>query len=268
MRILAGLASLLALALGGCGESATTHPQATGRVLPVDYTKFGGVGGITQRLSVDARGGARLDGYAFTLRADEREELAAAEKDVDFAANAGHDRGDAHPDAFVYGLIVDGRTILDGDYVIPSPVTPLVGVLDRLAIAHSPERRALERKARHDLVLFSRDGGVAGEHVELRIAPDGGARVMFGAPPYGGQVVKVKVNAGLLASVKHELDAGDPEGLRSSQDPNLVVADGFSYLVIARGTTITATDPVSNQRLERLLEALGQIVESARPKQD
>lgn len=262
-----GLLVIVALALAACGgNEQRSDPAGPPAAVPaIDYVKAGGVGGIEQRLRVDVSGAATLDDYAFTLRDDERAELAAAARGVDFAANAGHGRGDAHPDAFVYSLRVAGRPVLDGDYVIPRPVTALVAALDRLVAAHSPARRALEREARGLLLVLVRDGGVAGEHVELRLAKDGRARVTFGYPGYDRHTVRLIPSDEQLAAIRRELGAGDPEGLRSPRDPNLMVADGFSYLVITGGATIAASDPLRNRRLERLLQALQALVENARP---
>ena len=251
------MALLLALAVigaPGCGGTS-----ARSGLPALDYTKTGGIGGVREHLTVAADGVANLDGYAFTLDAAERADLARAVKGVDFAGNAGHGRGDAHPDAFVYALLVDGRPVLAGDYVIPSAVAPVTAALDRIAAAHSPARRRLEAEAKRYLVLMVRDGGVAGEHVELRLARDGRAIVTF-----QGQRTTTTAPAEALAAARRAL-AGDPEDLRSPQDPEIVVADGFSYLVITGDTTIEAGDPVKNPQLQRLLAALEQIVEAARP---
>jgi hypothetical protein len=266
-RRASGLLVLVVLALVACGsEEQQSDPGGPPAAVPaIDYARTGGIGGIEQRLRIGGSGAATLDGFAFTLRDDERAELATAAKGVDFAANAGHGRGDAHPDAFVYSLRVAGRPVLDGDYVIPQPVTALVAALDRLVAAHSPARRALEREARGLLVLMVRDGGVAGEHVELRLARDGRARVTFGYPGADRQTVRLTPTDEQLAAIRRELDAGDPASLRSPRDPSIMVADGFSYLVMTGGATIAASDPLDNPRLERLLQALEVLVGNARP---
>jgi len=250
--------------LAACGDdnSSSTGTGPTGTVPPgtstpaVAYTRFGGVGGGTTKLTVDADGNANLDGYAFPLSSDERTELAAAAKDVDFKGNAGHDRGDAHPDAFVYGLRVGDTEVLRDDYVVPTPVYPVVSVLERIAINHSPERRKVEEQARDKLVVLLRDGGVAAQHIELQIAPDGTTTASFGAPP-GNQadVRHYTLTPQLLAALKRDLEGG-PDGLRSPRDPNIVVADGFEYVVISDGQTISAADPVDNPKLVQLLQDL------------
>jgi hypothetical protein len=261
VRLLLALASLT---FAACGETSST-PREPGKLHALQYSRIGGVGGITTKLTVATTGSATLDGFVFELDADERAELVAATKDVDFEANAGHDRGDPHPDAFVYGLNVDGRPILARDYVIPNPLSPLINALERLARNHSPERRELEAQARNYLVVFVRDGGIAGEHVELRLDDDGRATVRLGGPPYGDQTFRRLVAPDELAAVTRELDAGDLADLRNPRDPNIVVADGFEYMVITGGTTISAADPIENPRLDRLLLALSQIVDRSRP---
>ena len=255
-----------AVTLAACGDAGdpttTTRTTTTGSasVLPLEYTRAGGVGGVNTKLTIDAGGAANLDGFAFTLTDDERAQLALATKDVDFAANAGKDRGDPHPDAFVYSLRVDGRDILLRDYVIPTPLGALVSALERLAANHSPARRQEEAEARKYLVVLYRSGGIAGGHLSLKVAEDGNARISF----EGDTEQTFRVDAEHLAALADALQ-GDPEDLRSPRDPNLVVADGFEYVVMTRGVTITAGDPVENERLGRLVGVLGEIAEGQRP---
>src|SRR5438105_744412 len=96
LRLYAALG--LCVLLAACGSS-DSPPERGGRLAPIEYTKAGGVGGVGLRLKVEADGVANLDGYSFVLRDEERADLTAAMRDVDFEANAGHDRGDPHPDA-------------------------------------------------------------------------------------------------------------------------------------------------------------------------
>jgi hypothetical protein len=225
--------------------------------------RIGGVGGDRLHLKIGADGRADLDGFAFTLAEDEREGLAAAADGVDFAANAGHDRGDGHPDAYLYDLRVGDIPVLEDDDDIPTPVGRVINALERIAANHSAARRELEEEARDQLVVMLRDGGVGAQHIELWIAPDGTARASFGNPPgQGADVRRFVVPDDLLDAVKRALPS-DPDDLRSHRDPNVVVADGFEYVLITGGETITAGDPVENDRLEQLLQALEQVLEFA-----
>ena len=257
---------VLALVLGACGSSgdtSSTVPHSGGAAVPaIDYTRTAGGSGGGIRLVIDTSGSAKLDDYAFVLSDDERAQLAAAAKDVDFKANAGHDRGDRNPAAYVYGLRVGDTPVLDNDTVVPTPVSGVVAVLERIATNHSPARRRLEVQARDKLVVMVRDGGVAAQHIELQIAPEGQATLSAGNPPgTAPDVHHFTVPPAQLAAIKRALAAG-PDALRSRQDPNIVVADGYTYLLITDGQTITAAEPVDNPKLDALLQALQQVLDS------
>ena len=257
--------SLVLAACGGSGDNGTTAPRTGGAAVPaIDYTRADSSSGSTLRLVIDASGNAKLDDYAFTLSDDERAQLAAAARGVDFKGNAGHDRGGRDPASYVYGLRVGDTPVLDNDTVIPTPVSGVVAVLERIATNHSPERRKLEAEAKDQLIVMVRDGGVAAQHIVLKIADDGRASAAFGNPPgTAPDVRRFTISPEQLMAVKRAL-AGGPDALRSKQDPNVVVADGYTYVLITGGQTITAAEPVDNPQLDELLQALQQVLETAR----
>lgn len=255
--------ALLAVAFTGCGGyDDVAAPPASIAGLPLDYSRAGGIGGESPRLTIDVDGGATLDGFAFALDDRERAAIAAATRGVDFKGNAGGGRGDPHPDAYTYGLTAGATKVLDGDYVIPTPIAPLVTALENVSERHSAARREQEKDARPYLVVFTRTGGIDGQYVSLRLKDDASARIVFDQS--GSDERSSQVSQEQLAAVRKELDAGDVADMQEPEDPN-VVADGFEYTVITDGVTITASDPVNNERLDRLLLALGRIVEDARP---
>jgi hypothetical protein len=104
------------------------------------------------------------------------------------------------------------------------------------------------------LLIFTRQGGLAGTNDRLILRPDGSYTVQTRTGTRTG-----KLTAQELAAVKATLDATDFNKMPSVNDGG-TVADGFTYSITYAGREITAEDGAVPPALQPVLGALSALL--------
>ncbi len=121
-------AFLILVMLPAC---ATVQP-----VLPIEYTRTGGIAGFNDHLKIDANGHGTLTRrsgvFDFELTADELGRLQAILRDADLAMIPENPSKPPVPDEFGYLLTYQGRTIKTSDTAMPEKLRPVIAWLNHL----------------------------------------------------------------------------------------------------------------------------------------
>ncbi len=144
--------------------------------------------------------------------------------------------------------------------VTPTPsVTPTPPVTPPVTPTPAPPGSAdptpdLPSPAGDTLVVYRRTGGIAGLRDEIVIRADGRVTRTSRA-----ERCDFRLNPRQLADLRADLDRADFATLRGRPSPGNV-SDGFSYLVVYRGTTVRAYDLAIPDRLQPAMSRLVHIV--------
>ena len=113
-----------------------------------------------------------------------------------------------------------------------------------------------------DELNYVRSGGIAGEHDELTVQPDGRATLTV----RGGGEEQIRLSDEELDDLRGALDGSGLQDVPSDSASSRPVPDAFSY-TITYGDKEVRTDDASNpDELTELIGVLDGIVEAHRPR--
>jgi hypothetical protein len=113
-----------------------------------------------------------------------------------------------------------------------------------------------------DELHFVRSGGLAGEHDELTIQPDGQSTLTV----RGGDEEQFQLSDDELDDLQTALDGSGLEDAASDSTSEQPAPDAFSYVITYGDKEVRTDDPSVPDELKDLLVTLDGIVEAHRPR--